>query len=50
MLCRMAASRFDAATSERLAVLLADVADADQLAEIGDRLVQCRAGGEFWSK
>ena len=47
LLCRMAALRFGADTSERLAVLLANVAEADRLADIGDRLVQCRAADEF---
>ena len=47
LLCRMAALRFGADTSERLAALLANVAEADRLADIGDRLVQCRAADEF---
>ena len=47
LLCRMAALRFGAETSERLAALLANIADPDQLADIGDRLVQCRADDEF---
>ena len=47
LLCRMAALRFGAETSERLAALLANIADPDQLADIGDRLVQCHAADEF---
>ena len=47
LLCRMAALRFGAETRERLAALLAPIADPDQLADIGDRLVQCRAADEF---
>ena len=47
LLCRMAALRFGAETRERLAALLATIADPDQLADIGDRLVQCRAADEF---
>ena len=47
LLCRMAALRFGADTSERLAALLANVTEADQLADIGERLVQCRADDEF---
>ena len=47
LLCRMAALRFGAEASERLAALLANVTEADQLADIGDRLVQCRADDEF---
>ena len=47
LLCRMAALRFGAETRERLAALLAPIADPDQLADIGDRLVQCSTAGEF---
>ena len=47
LLCRMAALRFGAETRERLAALLATIADPDQLADIGDRLVQCRTADEF---
>ena len=47
LLCRMAALRFGAETSARLAALLADIADPNQLADIGDRLVQCRGAEEF---
>ena len=47
LLCHMAALRFGAETRERLAVLLANIADPGQLAEIGGRLVQCRAADEF---
>ena len=47
LLCRMAALRFGAETRERLAALLATIADSDQLADIGDRLVQCRTADEF---
>ena len=47
LLCRMAARRFGAETRERLAALLAVIADADHLAEAGDWLVQCEDGDEF---
>ena len=47
LLCHMAALRFGAETRERLAALLANIADPGQLAEIGGRLVQCRAADEF---
>ena len=50
LLCRMAASRFGADTSERLAAALADVADQDRLADIGDSLVRCDTGEEFLSR
>ena len=47
LLCHMAALRFGAETRERLQVLLANIADPDQLADVGGRLVQCRAADEF---
>ena len=50
LLCRMAASRFGADTSERLAAALADVADQDRLADIGDSLVRCDTGEEFLAR
>ena len=47
LLCRLAAARFDAATADRLAELLAPVADPERLAEVGDRLVRCADAIEF---
>ena len=47
LLRRMAALRFGAETGERLAALMAKIADADRLAEVGDRLVRCDDGDEF---
>ena len=47
LLCRLAAARFDAATADRLAELLAPVADPVRLAEVGDRLVRCADAIEF---
>ena len=50
LLCRMAARRFGAETGERLAALLADIAEADHLTEVGDWLVRCDAGDEFLAR
>ena len=50
LLCRMAASRFGADTSERLAATLAGVADQERLADIGDSLVRCDTGEEFLAR
>ena len=47
LLRRMVALRFGAETGERLAALMAKIADADRLAEVGDRLVRCDDGDEF---
>ena len=50
LLCRMTASRFGAATAERLAELLAPITDAERLADIGDWLVQCDTGADFLAR
>ena len=50
LLCRMAALQFGAETGERLAALLADIGEADQLTDVGASLVQCRAGDEFLAR
>ena len=50
LLCRMAAARFDADTSARLADLLAPVADPERLAEVGDWLVRCDTAAEFLAR
>ena len=47
LLCRQAAARFGADTAQHLADLLASVADAEFLAEVGDWLVRCETGDEF---
>ena len=50
LLCRMAARRFGAATSARLAEVLAPVTDPERLAAVGDRLVSCATGAEFLAR
>ena len=50
LLCRMTASRFGAATAERLAELLAPITNAERLADIGDWLVQCDTGADFLAR
>ena len=47
LLCRMAASRFGADTSEHLSAALAEITDQNRLADIGDWLVRCDTGEEF---
>ena len=44
---RMAASRFGTDTAERLSTVLADVADPERLAEVGESLVRCETAEEF---
>ncbi|MDE0229640.1 MAG: hypothetical protein OXJ62_12385 [Spirochaetaceae bacterium] len=50
LLCRMAARRFGAGTSARLAEVLAPIADPERLAAVGDRLVSCDTGAEFLAR
>ena len=50
LLRRMAASRFGADTAERLSEVLADIADPERLAEVGEWLVRCDTGGEFLAR
>ena len=50
LLCRQAAARFGVHTAERLAELLAPIADAERLAEVGDWLVRCETGDQFLAR
>ena len=50
MLSRQAARKFDAGAGARLAALLADIADPDRLAEVGDRLIDCADGAELLAR
>ena len=50
MLSRQAARKFGAETGARLAALLADVADPERLAEIGDRAFDCADGAELLAR
>ncbi len=47
LLCRQAARKFDAATGQRLAAALADVTDAERLAEVGDWIIECGTAAEL---
>ena len=50
LLCRQAAARFDADTADRLANLLAPIADPERLAEVGDWLVRCDTATSFLAR
>ena len=50
LLCRQAASRFGADTSEPLSAALARISDPDRLSDIGDWLVRCDTGEEFLAR
>ena len=47
IMCRAAAWKFDAATAERLAERLADIADRERAVEIGEWIIECEDGGEL---
>ena len=47
LLCRQAARKFDAATAQRLSAALAEVGDADRLAEVGDWIIECGTAAEL---
>ena len=44
---RMAARKFDAATAERLAERMAEIAQPDRLAEVGEWIIECEDGAEL---
>ena len=50
LLRRMAALRFGAEAGERAAALMANIGEADQLADAGDWLVQSGDGDEFLAR
>ena len=50
LLERMAVSRFGTDTAERLSTVLADVADPERLAEVGEWLVRCETAEEFLAR
>ena len=47
LLYRLAARKFDAAASQRLAAALSEVADPDRLAEVGDWIIECGTADEL---
>ena len=50
LLCRQAVRKFDAAAGQRLAAVLAGIADADRLAEVGDLIIECGTAGELFAR
>ena len=50
LLRRLAAARFGDQTAERLAPVLARIADPNRIAEIGDWLVRCDTGTQFLAR
>ena len=50
LLCRLAARKFDGAAARRLAAALAEVGDADRLAEVGDWIIECGTEAELFAR
>ena len=50
LLRRQAERRFGAAAAERLSAVLAEVTDADRLAEAGEWIVDCATPAEFLAR
>ena len=50
LLCRLAARKFDAATGQRLAAALAEVTDAERLAEVGDWIIECGTAADLLAR
>ena len=50
MVCRLARLKFGAETAERLAGLLEEVSDPEQIARIGDRIIECETGEELLAR
>ena len=47
LLLRQAARKFDTGTSDRLASLLSRIDDPEDLAEVGDRIIECASGDDL---
>ena len=47
LLRRIAATRFDSATADRLAAAIGDEADPQRLMEVGEAIARCATGGEL---
>ena len=50
LLCRLAARKFDDDAARRLAAALAEVADANRLAEVGDWIIECGTEAELFAR
>ena len=50
LLRRQAARKFDDDTARRLAAVLADVADPERLAEVGDWIIECGTAAELFAR
>ena len=49
-LCRLAGLKFGSETAERLMKLLEGITDPEQIARIGDRIIECETGAELLAR
>ena len=49
-LCRQARLKFGAETAERLSQLMEGIADPEQIARIGERIIECETGAELLAR
>ena len=50
LVCRQARLKFGARTAERLARLLDDITDPEEIARIGDQIIECETGEELLAR
>ena len=50
LVCRLARLKFGAGTADRLSRLLEEVSDPEQIARIGDRIIECETGEELLAR
>ena len=50
LLCRQAARKFDADAARRLEAVLAEVADPERLAQVGDWIIECGTAAELFAR
>ena len=50
LLCRQAARKFDGATAEGLAAVLAEVTDPDRLGRVGDWIIECATASDLLAR
>ena len=50
LLCRLAARKFDAGVSGRLATALSNVADPERLAQIGEWIIECETAADLMAR
>ena len=50
LLCRQTMAKFDACAAEGLAIVLAEVTDADHLARVGDWIIECASASDLLAR